>query len=46
MVGKNGLVLMNEYEYEYDINGNRTRNLRSVVENGVLVPADLFFIPI
>jgi len=39
---ENGLVLKTEYEYEYDINGNRTRNLRSVVENGVLVPADLF----
>ena len=38
---ENGLVLMNEYEYEYDINGNRTRNLRSVVENGVLVPERL-----
>ena len=38
---ENGLVLMNEYEYEYDINGNRTRNLRSVVENGGLVPERL-----
>jgi hypothetical protein len=38
---ENGWVLKTEYEYEYDINGNRTRNLRSVVENGVLVPERL-----
>jgi hypothetical protein len=38
---QNGWVLKNEYEREYDDNGNMTKNLRSVVVNEVLVPEDL-----
>ena len=39
---QNGWVLKTEYEKEYDDNGNMTKNFRSVVVNGVLVPEDLF----
>ena len=39
---QNGWVLKTEYEYEYDDNGNRTKNFRHEVVNGILVPKDLF----
>ena len=39
---QNGWVLKTEYEYEYDNNGNMTKNFRHEVVNGILVPKDLF----
>ena len=39
---QNGWALTYEYEREYDNNGNRTKNFRHEVVNGILVPKDLF----
>ena len=38
---QNGWVLTSEYEYEYDDNGNQTKNFRLISVNGVLVTKDL-----